>query len=129
MNEPALVDQPLRQVLDAAEDASPLEAVEAVTQALAQSLGATAAFFLIADLSGRGLVRLSHGASDDQLAAQGLGGLEAGARLDDGEQAVVVPFDGGPVAEALRTQTVAGPRAACRAAAGDRAPDGWCSRR
>ena len=47
-------------VLDAAENASPLEAVEAVTGALAAALNASAAFFLIADLSGRGLVRLSH---------------------------------------------------------------------
>ena len=106
MSEPEQVDQPLRRVLDAAEDASPLEAVEAVTEALAQSLGASAAFFLIADLSGRALVRMSHGASDDQLAGQGLGGLEARARLDDGDQAVVVKFDDGPVAAALRTQTV-----------------------
>ena len=77
-----------------------------MTQALAQSLGATAAFFLIADLSGRALVRMSHGASDDQLARQGLGGPEAGPRLDDGDQAVVVNVDDGPVAAALRTQTV-----------------------
>ena len=106
MSEPDQADQPLGRVLDAAEDASPLEAVEAVTEALAQSLGASAAFFLIADLSGRALVRMSHGASDDQLAGQGLGGPEAGARLDDGDQAVVVNFDDGPVATALRTQTV-----------------------
>ncbi len=106
MNEPALVDQPLRRVLDAAEDASPLEAVEAVTQALAQSLGATAAFFLIADLSGRALVRMSHGASVDQLTLQGLGGQESTPRLEDGEQAVVVKFDDGPATAALRTQTV-----------------------
>ena len=77
-----------------------------MTEALAQSLGASAAFFLIADLSGRALVRMSHGASDDQLAGQGLGGPEAGARLDDGDQAVVVNVDDGPVATALRTQTV-----------------------
>ena len=99
-------DQPLRRVLDAAEDASPLEAVEAVTQALVQGLGASAAFFLIADLSGRALVRMSHGASDEELARQGLGGLEGVARLDDGDQAVVVQLDDGPVAAALRPQTV-----------------------
>jgi len=106
VSEPDQAGQPLGRVLDAAEDASPLEAVEAVTEALAQSLGASAAFFLIADLSGRALVRMSHGASDDQLAGQGLGGPEAGVRLDDGDQAVVVDFDDGPVATALRTQTV-----------------------
>ncbi len=106
MSDAAQADQPLGRVLDAAEDASPLEAVEAVTEALAQTLGASAAFFLIADLSGRALVRMSHGASDDELARQGLGGLQGVVRLDDGEQAVVVQFDDGPVDAALRTQTV-----------------------
>ena len=106
MSEAAQADQPLRRVLDAVEDASPLEAVEAVTGVLARSLGASAAFFLIADLSGRALVRMSHNASDDQLALQGLGGLEPAARLDEGDQAVTVQFDEGPVAAALRTQTV-----------------------
>ncbi len=77
-----------------------------MTDALATALGAPAAFFLIADVSGRGLVRLSHGASDAVLASLGLGGLEGVTRLDDGEQAVVVPLDGGPVEEALRTQSV-----------------------
>ena len=38
--------EPLSQVLDAAENASPLQAVEAVTGALAASLNAEAAFFL-----------------------------------------------------------------------------------
>ena len=106
MSDAAQADQPLGRVLDAAEDASPLEAVEAVTEALAQTLGASAAFFLIADLSGRALVRMSHGASDDELARQGLGGLQGVVRLDGGEQAVVVQFDDGPVDAALRTQTV-----------------------
>ena len=106
MRERPGLDQQLSWVLDAAEDSSPLQPVEAVTDALATALGASAVFFLIADVSGRGLVRLSHGASDEVLAGLGLGGLEGVARLDDDEQAVVVPFDGGPVEEALRTQTV-----------------------
>ena len=76
-----------------------------MTDALAAALGASSAFFLIADISGRGLVRLSHGASDAVLAGLGLGGPEGAARVDDGEQSVVVAFDGGPVEEALRTQT------------------------
>ena len=93
-------------VLDAAENASPLHAVEAVTDALAHALGASAASFLIADISGRGLVRLSHGASAEELAELGLGGHEGTVRVEDDEQAVVVPFDGGPVEQALRTQSV-----------------------
>ncbi|WP_404380238.1 serine/threonine-protein phosphatase [Knoellia locipacati] len=106
MRTPVEGDQPLGRMLDAAENASPLDAVNAVTEALARDLGASAAFFLIADLSGRALVRMSHGASDDDLASHGLGGVEGVVRLDDGEQAVVVQFEDGPVSAALRTQTV-----------------------
>ena len=51
----------LSRALDAAEDASPVDAVEAVTHELGLSLGATTVSFLIADLSGRALVRLDHG--------------------------------------------------------------------
>lgn len=54
VGDPLESDLPLSWVLDAAEDASPLDAVGAVTDALAQSLATSAAFFLIADTSGRG---------------------------------------------------------------------------
>ena len=50
----------MASVLDAAEAASPVEAVESVTRVLGLALGATSVSFLIADLSGRGLVRLAH---------------------------------------------------------------------
>jgi hypothetical protein len=46
-------DRPLRRLLDAAEDASPVSSVEAVTRELGLALGATSVSFLIADLSGR----------------------------------------------------------------------------
>jgi serine phosphatase RsbU (regulator of sigma subunit) len=59
-------------------------------------LGATSVSFLIADLSGRALVRLAH----VPLAGKGPG------RRDGEEVATVVPFDGGPAEQALRTQTV-----------------------
>ena len=52
MDEPAVAGELLSRVLDAAEAASPLEAVEGVTGALAATLGACAAFMLIADMSG-----------------------------------------------------------------------------
>ena len=52
--------------------------------------------FLIADLSGRALVRLAHMPLDG-------GGT---GRRDGEEVATVVPFDGGPAEPALRTQTV-----------------------
>jgi hypothetical protein len=41
------------RVLDAAEAASPVEAVEAVTRELGLALGATTVSFMIADVSGR----------------------------------------------------------------------------
>jgi serine phosphatase RsbU (regulator of sigma subunit) len=85
-------------LLDAAENASPVSAVEAVTRELGIALGATSVSFLIADLSGRALVRLTHVA---------LGGAAAqGARQDDEERATVLPFDGGPAEQALRSQQV-----------------------
>ena len=45
--------------LDAAEAASPVEAVETVTRELGLAIGATRISFLIADLSGRALVRMA----------------------------------------------------------------------
>ena len=97
----------LGRVLDAAEDASPLEAVEAVTADLSAALKASAAFFLIADVSGRGLVRLSQASADPVGVRAELGGSGGRPRLDDDEQAVDLPVaGGGAAAEALRTQTV-----------------------
>jgi serine phosphatase RsbU (regulator of sigma subunit) len=84
--------QVLSGMLTAAENAAPVDAVEAVTRAL----GARSVSFLIADLSGRALVRLAHvpfhGAGAD--------------RRDGDEVATVIPFDGGPGEQALRTQEV-----------------------
>lgn len=98
MKQPAGPDRPLRRLLDAAEDASPVQAVEAVTRELGQALGATSVSFLIAELSGRALVRLAH------VASQGDHG--SGVRRDDEERGTVLPFDGGPAEQALRTQQV-----------------------
>ncbi|MEV0425474.1 PP2C family protein-serine/threonine phosphatase [Micromonospora sp. NPDC050495] len=86
----------MAQMLDAAENASPVEAVEAVTRELGVTLRARTVAFLIADLSGRALVRLAHVPFD---------GTGAGRRGGD-EVATVMPFDGGPAEQALRTQTV-----------------------
>jgi hypothetical protein len=88
-------------MLDKAEAASPVDAVEAVTRELEAALGAVAVSFLIADLSGRALVRLSHVVVAQSGAAPG---DTVGDRVDDEESAVQMPFDGGPVEEALRTQ-------------------------
>ena len=95
----------LSAILTAAEDAAPVQAVEAVTRKLGAALHARSVSFLIADLSGRALVRLAYVPS---------GSVPAGRR-DSNEVATVLPFDGGPREQALRTQAV-------RVIAGD---DGW----
>ena len=93
-------------VLDAAEAASPVESVEAVTRQLALATDATAVSFLIADLSGRALVRLAH------VRAQGAGEVSSTGPPADRERraaeesATVLPFDGGPEEQAVRTQSV-----------------------
>ncbi|GLL03089.1 PP2C family protein-serine/threonine phosphatase [Dactylosporangium matsuzakiense] len=85
-------------LLGAVEDAAPVDAVESITRELAKALEVVSASFLIADLSGRALVRLAYVPRDE--AAPG----EAGRRRGD-EVATVLPFDGGPAEQALRTQT------------------------
>lgn len=93
-------------VLATAESASPVEAVEAVTRELVRTLGATGVSFLIADLSGRALVRLAH---VSLLDAEGLPVTTPYAtdeRRALEESATSLPFDGGPAEQAVRTQQV-----------------------
>src|SRR5690348_2378553 len=91
----------IERVLDAAEAASPVDAVEAVTRELGAALGATAVSFLIADLSGRALVRLAH-VPHHRLDENGGRALAPGERRDAEESATVLPFDGGPAEQAVR---------------------------
>lgn len=92
--------------LDAADAASPVEAVETVTRELGVALDATRVSFLIADLSGRALVRLAHvELSEDDGAAVGIV-PGPGERRALEESATVLPFDGGPAEQAIRTQRV-----------------------
>jgi hypothetical protein len=75
-----------------------------VTAELSAVLEASAAFFLIADISGRGLVRLSQASADPAGVRAELGGPGGPPRLDDDEQAADLPVaGGGPAGEALRT--------------------------
>jgi serine phosphatase RsbU (regulator of sigma subunit) len=92
-------------VLEAAEAAAPVHAVEAVTRELALALGAQSASFLIADLSGRALVRLAH---VELLTADGSDGrrLAPGERRRVEESATTILFDGGAEEQVVRTQTV-----------------------
>ena len=79
------------RVLEAAEAASPVEAVGAVTRELGLAFGAVAVSFLITDLSGRALVRLAH----VPLVAGAAGvrrPLVLGERREDEESATVLPF-------------------------------------
>ena len=97
--DPACPGHAVGRWLDAAEDASPVEAVEALTRELGAGLGASDISFLIADMSGRALVRLSH---QPDLAESPSGEDHQAAD----EVAEVLPFDGGPVEQTLRDQTV-----------------------
>ena len=93
------------RVLRAAEAAAPVHAVEQAAQELGSAFGAVSVSFLIADLSGRALVRLAH--VPLRVGAQGSPApLASGERREDEESATVLPFDGGPEEQAVRTQTV-----------------------
>lgn len=93
-------------LLEAAEAASPVEAVEAVTRELGLALGARAVSFLVADLSGRALVRLARVRLPTIKEPPGGKPLGRDERRDVGESATVLPFDGGPGEQAVRTQRV-----------------------
>lgn len=87
----------LGNVLRAVEDAAPVDAVEAVTRGIGVDLGALWVSFLVADMSGRALVRLAHDVPF---------GNRPGRRQQDEDVATVLPFDGGPQEQALRSQRV-----------------------
>jgi hypothetical protein len=76
-------DRPLRRLLAAAEDASPVAAVEAVTRQLGVALCASSVSLLIADLSRRALVRDGERRTRQRPAD--------GARRGDGERTTVLP--------------------------------------
>ena len=92
--------------LDAAEAASPVDAVEAVTRELGQALGARRVGFLVADLSGRALVRLAHVHLADEDGAAAVAPPGPGERRAAEESATVLPFDGGPAEQAVRAQEI-----------------------
>jgi hypothetical protein len=77
-------------MLAVAENAAPVDAVVAVTRELGVALWARSVSFLIADLSGRALVRLAHVPLDG----------DGDGRREGEETATVVPFDGGPAEQA-----------------------------
>ncbi len=93
------------RILEAAEAASPVEAIEQVARALGLAFDAVSVSFLISDLSGRALVRLAHVPLRAEWTAHRSAQAD-GERREDQESATVLPFDGGPAEQAIRTQTV-----------------------
>jgi len=96
----------LGRILEAAEAASPVESVEAVTRELGKALRASAVSFLIADLSGRALIRLAHVPLRTAQDAGSGQPLAPGERREAGESATRIPFDGGVEEQTVRTQSV-----------------------
>src|SRR6476661_3225675 len=84
----------LAELLEAVEDAPPFAAADVLGQHLGEARVAREVSFLIADFSGRALIRLSHAGSVDATRAQGR------------ETAERVPLEGSPHGRALATQTV-----------------------
>ncbi len=100
-------------MLEAAEAASPVEAVDAVVGELGRALGAVRVSFLIADLSGRSLVRLTVTPHDGRVTSAPAGhrvgrtAPESGSvRRSGQESAQVLAFDDGPMERVLRDQVV-----------------------
>src|SRR3712207_266907 len=83
------------RLLSLVEGTAPIEAVGAAAEALAGGLGARELTFLIADFSGRAVVRLTRGAAGAK-----------GARTQAGAQAETVPMAGTVYERVLRTQEV-----------------------
>jgi serine phosphatase RsbU (regulator of sigma subunit) len=125
---------PAATVLDAALDAadrvsSPVDAVSSVTHELAQALGAVRVSFLIADMSGRALVRLTHVAAADLPGGSAAPDVrhptavnDPDDRQDDREHAAVLPFDGGPQEQVVRAQV---PRVLPPGTGPAASPAGW----
>ena len=84
----------LNSLLAAVEAAPPVDAVDALAGALAEAIGAREVSFLIADFSGRSLIRLGHSGGTGKLRIQGK------------ETAERVPLVGTPRGRALATQAV-----------------------
>lgn len=84
----------LAGLLGAVENASPVAAADVLAQRLSESLGASEVSFLVADFSGRALIRLGHA------------GSEAAGRTQGRETAERVPLNGSPHGRALATQTL-----------------------
>jgi serine phosphatase RsbU (regulator of sigma subunit) len=94
----------LSRLLDAAEDAAPVDAVGALTREIGERLHAVSVSFLIADTSGRALVRLVHVPMDSSAPPGDAPMSDEDHRREGEESARLVPFDGGPMERVVRSQ-------------------------
>lgn len=94
----------LTRLLDAIESAAPVDAVSAVTREVGLRLRASEVSFLIADTSGRALVRLAHIPLGTAAPPPGAPPPEHPSRSHGEESALTVPFDGGPMERVVRSQ-------------------------
>jgi len=107
----------LAELLMAVENAPPVAAADVLGERLADTFGASRVSLLVADLSGRALIRLGHAGSDEDARSQGretvervpLTGTSHGAAL--ASQSVVV--DGGVEGGCSRRSPIAGRPSAC----------------
>lgn len=97
----------LIRLLNAAESAAPVDAVGALTRELGARLRATSVSFLVADTSGRALVRLVHVPLGPVEVGASASTPEAGERTQGEEAARTLPFDGGPMEQVVRSQRLA----------------------
>ena len=81
-----------------------MDAVSALTREVGKRLRAASVSFLIADTSGRALVRLVHISLGPIGQAPDASTAEAGHRTRGEESARRVPFDGGPMERVVRSQ-------------------------
>jgi serine phosphatase RsbU (regulator of sigma subunit) len=88
-------------LLAAVEDAPPVEAIDALSDLLRRTFHASDVAFLIADFSGRSLVRLDHGRRATAVHQEG-----TGARAQGRETAERVPLWGTAPGHALTSQAV-----------------------
>src|SRR5215208_7351092 len=84
----------LAELLMAVENAPPVAAAEVLGERLAETFGASKVSLLVADFSGRALIRLGHAGSDEDARTQGR------------ETAEHVSLVGSPQGRALAEQTL-----------------------
>jgi serine phosphatase RsbU (regulator of sigma subunit) len=94
----------VRQVLDDVENAAPVAAVEAVTRNIAEAVGAAEVSLLIAGVTGRDLVRLTHTTLMDRAADADP--TSATTRSSERERATTLSLDTGPPARAMSLRAV-----------------------